>query len=197
MKTLTEQIIDELVEKTEIGQNLEITQQYSFLIKPSSEITNKIMEFIGKLKQLDDRHFYYSVENLHLTIYRNMPISCDIPKLKYFLEQELKNIKLSFKVVGVSYTAVICEPIGFSLAKLRDKISQIVGKDSYDAASLARKERTWINFIRYKSEANHDLQSFLIKNRNLEFGSFDASELDLCKIQSKVLNIDQDKEFSI
>lgn len=197
MKEQIEKLIDYLDSTIEINQEIAIEPEYTLVIKPSPDLLSDINHFIEDLSKTDGSPYYYNKENLHSTIYGRIDIKTNTHLLASFLEKELRQINMTFSVGGVSATAIILDPIDFSLFGLRRKMINFLHDEKRLTRNELMEEMAFITTLRLKEEPNRQLLEYLKENRQKQFGIFKPQTIELYRIESKIFDGTQEKIFSI
>lgn len=174
-----ENLIEYLNEKIVFNQPIEIPLEYTLVIKPKQELSNKIETFINEISKYDDRHVYYNKENLHATIYAPINIETDTKKLYSFLVKELYNKELVFDLRGISSSVIAVNPVNFSLFDFRRKILNFLGDSSRLKRASELELMAWINFVRFKGKPNNQYYNFIKKNYSISLGLFKPDYIEL------------------
>ena len=98
----------------------EITENFTIIIRPD----NKTIEVINKLsitlKKVDSEQYYYPLDNLHLTVLGNIPISISVNKIIDAVEKITLDNTYRFILKGLASnqycSSVNCYPDGFSIS---------------------------------------------------------------------------------
>lgn len=191
MKPEIEKLIDEFSSKCTFGGNLKIEPEYTLVARLDEASTVKISSFIDELKDLDPHQYYYLPQNLHLTIFGNIPISQEnADQLKQIIENYPNEFK--FHLQGIGSSTIIAEPINFSLLDLRQKIDKELKINKLNTLSPEKQANGWINFIRYKTEPKEALIRYLEASRGKDFGDITTGALELHQINNKIIDVNQD-----
>lgn len=178
----------------QIGQSLDIAEQYTLVVKPSQEIIERILHFIDNLKSIEPNHLYYKRENLHFTILGNIPINTNVEDFAVYINKLLKSIDFQLEVGGISCTAIEAFPINFSLKNLRQELSNYLGLATYADLPEELQKMTWANVIRYRHPPSETLLEFFKANRDLMLGKLKPDSLYLYKVESRIFDLDKKPE---
>ncbi len=197
MENQVNSLIDHLNRIVKINQEINIEPEYSLIVVPEAELLDSVSNFITELSKTDDRHLYYDKPKIHGTIYGSIDIGTNLDELYSFLVKELTKLDLSFNVGGVATTAIILNPITFSLYELRKKMIEFLNDEKRLTRDHIMEEMTWLTTLRFKSEPNAKFLEFIEQNKEKQFGLFKPKAVSLYRTESKIYDNSWEKIFSI
>lgn len=167
----------------------------TLLIRPSSEVKDKIQKFIDELKKADPNQYYYPNTDIHITIMSI--ISCyegfDVEKIDLSKYIELikkclpinENIKIQFKGLTASDSCIMLrgfmnnDIINEIRGKLRDEFKNSELEQSLDKRYPIRTAHSTI--VRFRKELDQK-DAFLKKIDDYvdyDFGTFQIDKIEL------------------
>ncbi len=165
-------------------------EQYTIVTRPSESVKQTIQGLIGKLKDLEPKHFYYPSENLHLTILGGITTQLDSDVFAN-LEPVFSNYKLNFHLQGIRPSSpIIAYPDDFSIHTLRDKIRETLGTEgeNYSALNYYYEHIAWVNIMRFHQTPGSEFIALLQTFHSEYFGDFQAETIEVYKTNSRVLD---------
>jgi hypothetical protein len=136
-------------------------------------------------------------KNCTLRSTESININKDINHLHSFLLEKLKERRLLFDIGGISTTAIIANPIDFSLFDLRRSILECLDDQKRLSRDHLMEELAWITILRFKTEPNEEFLNFITKNRYKNFGIFVPKSIELFRTKSKIFDKSWERIFSI
>jgi hypothetical protein len=150
-----------------------------------------IMDFIHEAQEIDSAQFFYSPDQIHLTIIGNIPAKTPLDVIQKAVDTALLN-KLSFVLYGVG-SNTLCSSVSayplFDLFQLRGVLRSAIGEsgDVYNEHLSGYQKMGWINYMRYLSPPSNQLLDFLKRSFDRYFCTFTAVRIDVVKTTSKIL----------
>lgn len=180
----------------EIFEHKPVPPNYTVIARPDEETKRTIEKIIRELQQLEPNQFYYPLDQLHLTLIGNIPLSTNLDRLIETVQTELPKITLSFQLKGLGSNALCLStsayPQGFSLHTFRENIRHAVGAHGDDYSSfLASYEYVgWINFLRYYRAPSQLFLDRLYTYRDTVFGELKPSSVQIYRNMSQTIDPD-------
>ena len=145
-----------------------------------------VKEMIERLRQVDDNQFYYSPEQLHITLLGQIDIKSDLQEIINIVSSFIKNHEIVFDLLGVGSSVKVASVTAyphFAIDTLRGQLRQIGGGTSFDGPY---EKLAWINFMRYLNKSETVLKS-LVKETNTNFGTVKPERIELLRNSSRLL----------
>ncbi|MDO5970227.1 mutarotase [Flavivirga aquimarina] len=167
----------------------------TLLIRPPTEIKNRIQKFIKDIKEIEPNQYFYPNSDIHITVmsiiscYEGFDISTiDLEKYIELTKKcliEKKDLNISFRGITASTSGIMIQ--GFmdnnELNEIRDRLRKEF-KNSNLEQSLDKRysiQTAHSTIVRFRKELSQKrkLLEFLDENINYEFGTFKVNEFEL------------------
>ncbi len=175
-------------------KNKAVEEKYTIVAIPKKETIEKIETWIEELKKYDESQYYYSPEQLHITLFGEISTSLD-PKL---IVQSVNAIREKYTIhfrlegIGSNYfvSSILAYPQNFSMSDLRKDLRALLGQQGTDYTKhLSVYESIgWINYMRFAHKPTKEFIHILQQNMNRDFGIMVPEKLELYKVTGKMIN---------
>lgn len=161
---------------------------YTLVARPPQNVCDAIAATAHNLQQRFPDHYYYSPDQYHMTL---LPVLELKDETIQRIAQMLTPVQVTLHGIGANKHGVAVagyptsEP---SLAEMRNVLRPVVGNLlDYKEHNKAWDQLLWINFMRFKTQPNHDFLTHAQSLKNLQLPDFTISSWQLYKTTSKVL----------
>lgn len=145
-----------------------------------------IKQMIDRLRRVDPDQFYYSPEQLHITLLGQIDIKANSQRIIEIVDNFIKNNDISFDLLGVGSSVKVASVTAyphFAIESLRNQLRQIGGGTIFDGPY---EKLAWINFMRYLNNSELVLEA-LRKEISTNFGTIKPERIELLKNSSRLL----------
>jgi hypothetical protein len=164
----------------------------------NDEVTDSFKELYNELGRLNknDSLFLVPLNKLHLTIIGGFSCRTDVSQLKTSLSKSIQKPVLSFNIASISSNDVSVSPfalpIGFSLKDARNRIRKELGENGTDYTKYVKEYEniSWVNILRYTEIPTPEVKGIFQKYLGKTWGRVDLKELNICRINNKIVGKD-------
>ena len=181
-----EQIVPFVIDK--------IKENYTIVFRPEAKAIEAVQSLMSKIRAIDPHQYMYPVEQLHMTLIGNIPISIPVDTIKRAVKKYVIKDSVKFILFGLGSngycSSVSAYPNGFDVTQTRNSIRAAIGNRGDDFTSFipAYEKVCWINYMRYKQTPKKELLDFLLSQKDTNFGEIGVGAIQLYKTTSKTLN---------
>lgn len=166
--------------------------------KLAEETEKVVLGVVEKLKEIDPRQYFYSANQLHMTLLGALPVEAKVAEIQKEVEKVMAHNRVKFHLFGVGSNeqavSLCAYPVGFDLEAMRRNLRRGLGMSGQDYTVYlsAYEKMGWINFMRYLKEPLPKLIDYI----RGELVDFDGGEVEPVKVvvmatRSKTLERDK------
>jgi hypothetical protein len=159
---------------------------------PPRPLIDGIVEVMDRLRAIEPDHYYYPVEQLHMTVQGFGPDAGRADVDPRQLDGLLPANGIPYAAIGsvTNYFNVSFPlyPLDDSLTATRQKLRQAVGRfDVYNGQGDVWESVMWINFMRFAHQPSDAFMTAVHGFAQREWGEYVITGYELCRTTSKVL----------
>jgi hypothetical protein len=175
-----------------------IRENITIVTRPDYHTRERIQQIIEDLENIDLDQYYYSTDQLHITILGGLNITIEDGLITKALNTVLPKFNLNFKLQGIGsnkFASSVNAYPQFQIHELRENLRDIIGNygDDYTIHLAIYEYMGWINYMRYLKQPQTALLNRLLTYKDTLFGTMKPIKIEAYRNTSKVLDLKKAK----